>query len=119
MITTELSRDSSETKYHDRYLISNKNVWNVTSSDIIEMAQRADIVKLENQETIDADIDRFETVWNSEKNYEINGKKNDVYKKLERLLDESEEKDTMKKRKKTQEEIVLKTPEMADYSFYK
>ena len=58
---------------HDRFLISNKNLWNIASSDAISRNSRVDFQILDSQEDVRKDIDRFEELWNDEENFVILG----------------------------------------------
>jgi tetratricopeptide (TPR) repeat protein len=82
MISKNFDNKKNETNIHDRFVISNGNIWNFISSDTLKKGDRADIFRIRNPKTIDDDLKRFEKLWNDEGNYEINGKKNNMFKKL-------------------------------------
>ena len=58
---------------HDRFLISNKNLWNIASSLQINQNSRVDFQILDSQEDVRKDIARFEELWNDEENFVIRG----------------------------------------------
>tara|TARA_B100000029_G_C17007066_1_gene753399 strand:- start:70 stop:597 length:528 start_codon:yes stop_codon:yes gene_type:complete len=73
--------------YHDRFLLTGKDVWNITSIGMVSRIQRADMFKLENPETIARDQEGFKELYESEGNFVINGdKKKQSYKMLEEKL---------------------------------
>ena len=60
--------------YHDRFLLTGKDVWNITSIGMVSRIQRADMYKLGNPETIARDQEAFKELYESEGNFKINGK---------------------------------------------
>ncbi len=93
MISKNLADEKNETNIHDRFVISNKNIWNFVSSDTIKKGDRADIFRLKNPKTIDDDLERFEKLWCDESNYEITGKKNSsMFKALNEKMNQKIEK---------------------------
>ena len=81
IISSDLTQ-KNESEYHDRFIFSERRGWNAASPYQIYGNQGVDIQKQENQETIDNDLREFEKLWDGEGAYEINGKNNDVFKKL-------------------------------------
>jgi len=98
MISKNLTNEKNETNIHDRFVISNKNIWNFISSDTIKKGDRADIFRLKNPKTIDDDLERFEKLWCDESNYEITGKKNIMFEALNEELIQKFEKREEKER---------------------
>ena len=76
---------------HDRFLISNKNLWNISSSLQINQNSRVDFQILDSQEDVRKDIARFEELWNDEENFVIRGsdkeKSSDRWKDFEEDLE--------------------------------
>ena len=108
----------NETNYHDRFVISQKNIWNFPPSDAIVKGDRSDIYLLENQETIDSDLERFERLWDDEESYKITGKKNAEFEKacedVAQRFEKYKEEELREKRKLEDDDTPSKLKEILD-----
>ena len=72
--------------YHDRYLISQNNEWNIPSLDSVSDGDRSDIMQIKEQKTIAKDLKYFEDLWNNELTFKITGRDDD-YNKVKQILE--------------------------------
>jgi len=89
-INKKITDNKSDVNYHDRYLFSEDNEWNITSTDTIGKGDRGDMYRIRDPKTIDKDCKLWEDFWNSESTFKITGSGDDDYNKLRQVLEKDD-----------------------------